>query len=247
MPAILWDLFEKRVFKGCSPCPRSICLSHPHRLSRRWTTADPARSLPLRSPLRGPASSRGPPPSPRRIPRSRPAVPAARPLPFSRRPWPPLRGGHRLRGRGTPRPPPPAPSAPAALYRRSSSLPPAVCRRSGHVPVPPWCSAAPAGASPVALRLRARPLRSPGGCRLGARPRALPARPEGNAPARSWRCGRLPRLRGTSGSTVCGKVVCLPGERRGGGVRRRGGGGKPPPKTAYMNFQALDLPPRSAQ
>lgn len=167
---------------------------------------------PLRSPLRALAALPAPQP-----PDPNPPCP----LPVSRRPRPPLGGGNRLRGRRGGDTRPFSPAASRLLCPRGASPPlflppaarlPALRARPGSA-VPLRCPG-PGGRLPGGPRASEPGLPPPrppaplGGCRLGARPRALPARPEGNAPARSWWCGRL---RGTSGSTVCGKVVCLPG------------------------------------
>lgn len=211
MPAVPWRLFGKTFLKDAlPPCPRSVQLSLPQRLSGRWQL--PPLPLPP-APCPSAALSSFLPP-PRRIPRSRPVAPSASPS------LPGISSGdggllRALRPRGA--------SAPLFL--------PAVCRRSAHVPAPPRCSA-PGRAPPRWLRAweRSLPLPRP------VPPPRPPARPGGNAPARSWRCGCLPRLRGASGCALCGKVVCLPGERRGTGVRRGGRGGKTTTQNCLHEF-----------
>lgn len=207
------------------PTPSSEC---PSRRGERNSCVSRLPPAPYPSGLLPPPAALSAP-----HPASRPAVSAARPLPVSRRPRPPVRGGHRLGGRGL------------LLPRRR--LRPLPCGASPPPVLPPG--------APITSRLRRPGGRLPGGpaspslagCRLGARPRALPARPEGNAPARSWRCGHLPRLLGNEWLLGLWKSCVLTGLKAGWGSAKEREGEKPPPKTAYMNFQALDLPPRSAQ
>lgn len=176
--------------------------------------APPARSVPLRSPLQLPPSS------PRRTPPSRPVVPSAR---FPR-PQPPLRCRASPRGTGGSS----APSAPAALHRRSSSPSSAGApgtsqprraapRPGGHLP------GGPLAAEPGLPLPRQGPPRRP--------PPRPPARPEGNAPARSWRCGCLPRLQGSEWRRGLWKSCVLTGLKAG----YRGAEGREGEKTTTQN------------
>lgn len=172
------------------PTPSSEC---PSRRGERNSCVSRLPPAPYPSGLLPPPAALSAP-----HPASRPAVSAARPLPVSRRPRPPVRGGHRLGGRGLLLPPPPP--APSALRRFTAACPslPALPSRPG--------SAAPAGASPVAQP----PPPSPGAASAPA-PAPSPPGQRGMPRVGAGGAGICRGSWGTSGSSVCGKVVCSPG------------------------------------
>lgn len=206
--------------------------------------------LPPAPPQPSPGSCRPPRSA---TPRSQPAVSAARlpaaPASPGWRESPQRTEGGRHTTLLARRLPPPLPPR-----RFAAALPPSRCPSAGAPGTSRLCRAAPLPGP------RRAPPRWPPRLRARPPPPALPPRSAGAASAPAPApfppgLREMPRLgvggAGGSGERVAPRFVeklCAYRVKGGvGGCEGEGGGEKPPPKTAYMNFQALDLPPRSAQ